>query len=545
MSGSRRSLLVALICVGAGLSAGPAAAVRPPSGPLTAYPELLTTEHFEIHYTGEIADPANLDRIVQQDAGELAANAERAYSTIVGEWGYPAPLSDGDAKVDIWVQNLNPASTGTVAFVSPDTVGNVSTSWMAVDPSVVTSQHVVAHELLHVLQVGTWIPADGWLLEGAAEWGGFAVDGYAGTDGSIGAPDMSLDCDSDSCGDDGYETGGYSRWPFFQYLSERFGNTFARDVFAKGASLADPLKTGAQLLDATLTDKGTTLPETFNDYTLANVAGSYGAAPLKGLPPTVHSTTLTGTATAALPVQRVAVNHLAGRYLRFQRGAGVSSQCFAATLTLSVALPAGSASKPAFFSSSLGAVGQRLASSGSTASITVPWDTCSGSVDGYLALPNPSSTADSQVFTVSGSLTVDPATVATPATPPDPLYVGPTVPGPGSDVPPSIFLYGAELVRVPAATRVVRLIVFSSGSGKLRAVVAGKALGTAQLRAGNNDIRFKLPASLIRSLRAAANRTLTLTSLSADGAVGTVVTRKVAVVAAPKKPAPKKPAPRR
>lgn len=541
MSGFRRLLLVALACACAGLAAGPAAAVRPPSGPLTAYPELLTTDHFQIHYTGEISDPANLDRIVQQQAGDLAANAERAYATIVGAWGYPAPLDDGDGKVDIWVQNLSPSSTGVVAYVDPDApLANFSTSWMAIDPSVVTSQHVVAHELLHVLQVGTWIPADGWLLEGSAEWGGFAVNGYAGTAGSIGAPDMSLDCDSDSCGDDGYETGGYSRWPFFQYLSERFGNAFVRDVFAKGASLADPAKTGAQLLGATLADKGTTLPEAFNDYTLANVAGAYSAAPLKGLPPTVHSTTLTGIATAALPVQRVAVNHLAGRYLRFRRGAGVSNQCFLAALTLTVALPSGSASKPAFFSSSLGAAGQRLTVSGSTASITVPWDTCSGSVDGYLALPNPSSTADSQVFTVSGSLTVDSSTVATPAAPPNPLYVGPTVPGPSGDVPPSILVYGAELVRVPAATRVVRLIVFSSGSGKLRAVVAGKVLGIAQLRAGNNDIRFKLPVSLMGSLHTAANRTLTLTSLSTAGAAGAVVTRKVAVVAAPKKPAPRR-----
>jgi hypothetical protein len=546
MSGSRRSLLLALICVCAGLTAGPAAAVRPPSGPLTAYPELLTTEHFEIHYTGEIADPANLDRIVQQDAGDLAANAERAYSTIVGAWGYPAPLDDGDGKVDIWVQNHNPALTNIVAAVTmDDPLLTASSSWVSIDPSVVDSLHVVAHELLHVLQFGTWAPPSGWLTEGTAEWAGFAVNGFAGTEGSIGAPDMSLDCDSDSCGDDGYEAGGYSRWPFFQYVSERFGNAFARDVFAKGAALADPAKTGAQLLDATLADKGTSLSETFNDYTLANVAGGYAAAPLKDVPPTVRSTTLTGTATAALPVQQVAVNHLAARYLKFQRGAGVSNQCFQATLSLTVALPAGSASKPAFFSSSLGAAGQRLAVNGSTASITVPWDTCSGSVDGYLALPNPSSTADSQVFTVSGSLTVDQTAIATPATPPNPLYVGPTVSGPVGEVPPAIFVYGAELVRVPAATRVVRLIVFSSGSGSLRAVVSGKTLGTAPLRAGNNDLRFKLPVSLVGSSRTTAVRPLTLTSLSTAGAVGAVVTRKLAVVAAPKKPAPKKPAPRR
>jgi hypothetical protein len=509
-------------------------------GPLTASPELLSTDHFEIHFTGELITPPNLARINRQQAGDLATGAERAYATYVTTWGYPPPLDDGDGKVDIWVLDLQTTTPGLLAFVAPDFGTNPSTSWMAIDARVVNPeqvQQVVAHELMHVLQVGTWVPADGWLLEGSAEWGGFAVDGYRGIEGSIGKPDMSLDCDGDSCGDDDYEAGGYSRWPFFQYLSERFGNTIVRDVFAKGAALADPAKTGGQLLHATLVDKGTTLPDAFNDYTLANVSGSYADAALKGLAPATYSTTLTGAATAALPVQRISVNHLATRYLKLTRGAGVSSQCFAATLSLTVAMPAASASKPAFFSAALGAVGQRLSISGNTASLTVPWDTCLGSADGYLALPNASSTADSQVFTVSGSLSVDTKTVATPAAPPSPIYSGPTIAGPAADLPPSILVYGAELLRIPAATRVLRLIVFSSGTGQLRAVVGGKPVGTAQLRSGNNDIRFKLTPALIGSLRSAASgaaRTLTLTSLSPQGATGATVTRKVAVAAAPK-----------
>ena len=548
MSASRRLLLLALLCACAGLYAGSASAARPPMGPLTIYPELLSTDHFEIHFTGELIVPPNKDRINRQQAGDLGAAAERAYATFVTTWGHPAPLNDGDGKVDIWVQDLQTATPGLLARVTPDVAANVSTSWIAIDPTVLNpqqTQHVAAHELLHVLQIGTWVPADGWLLEGSAEWGGFAVDDYRATDGTIGLPDMSLDCDGDSCGDDDYEAGGYSRWPFFQYLSERFGNTIVRDVFAKGAALADPAKTGGQLLDATLVDKGSTLPDAFNDYTLVNVAGGFGAAVLKGLAPTAYSTTLTGASTGALPVQRVSVDHLAARYLKLARGAGVGTQCYAATLSLTVAIPVGSASKPAFFSSALGSAGQRLAVNGSTASLTVPWDTCTGSAAGYLALPNASSTADSQWFTVSGSLTVDLKTPATPAAPPSPLYTGPTVAGPAADLAPSILVYGAELLRVPAATRVLRLIVFSSGAGQLRGALGGKAVGTAQLRAGNNDVRFKLSAAQIGSLRAAgsnASRTLALTSLSPQGATGTTVTRKVSVVAAPK---PKKSASRR
>jgi hypothetical protein len=136
---------------------------------------------------------------------------------------------------------------------------------------------VIAHELMHLIQYSQWITADAWLLEGTAEWAGFNVSGYSPFGGSIldtvGAPDMSLDCDSDACGNDYYETGGYSRWPFFEYLSDRFGIGVVKDVFARGAALADPAQTGATLLDSTLVTKGTTLSTVFGDYALAGPDG--------------------------------------------------------------------------------------------------------------------------------------------------------------------------------------------------------------------------------------------------------------------------------
>ena len=101
------------------------------------------------------------------------------------------------------------------------------------------------------------------------------------------------------------------------------------------------------------------------------------------------------------------MNHLAARYLKLQRGASAAAVCHAATLSLTVGLPAGINAKPSFFSRSLGAVAVPLSVNGNTATLAVPWDTCFGGYDGYLSLPNPSLNADARDFVVSGSLSVD------------------------------------------------------------------------------------------------------------------------------------------
>ena len=93
-------------------------------------------------------------------------------------------------------------------------------------------------------------------------------------------------------------------------------------------------------------------------------------------------------------------------------------------------------------------------------------------------------------------------------------------------------------MRVSTADRMVRLIVFSSGEGKLQASAGTKNLGTYRLRAGNNDIRFKLPQSIVNALRKPAGRTvnssvLTLKCLSPGGAAGVTVSRKLTLVKPP------------
>lgn len=535
---ARRLAALAATGAAAALFAGSAAAARPAA---FAQPETLTTTHFQIHYTGDFALPD--DRIVHQDAATLAANAEQAYATIVGGWGYPAPLNDGDGLIDIWVTDLSISASGAAALATVDAAGNTATGWIAVAPEATTALDVIAHELFHLAQFGIWIPADSWLLEGSANWAGIAVNGYRSTGNATLAPtlhqpDLSLDCDSDACGNDLYETGGYSRWSFFEYLAQRFGTAFVKETLQQGATLADPTKKGASLVAAALAARGASLGDVYADYTFANLAGNYSVEQLKGLAPDAYAQLATGNASAALPVVRVGVNHLAVRYLKLVRGGASAGPCYAATLALAVALPPGSSAKPAFYSKSLGAA-VPFAVTGTTASLSIPWDTCSGGYDGFVSLPNPSLAADGQVFTVSGSITVDTTVLAAPKGPPSPEYTGPTTVAPTGELAPSIFVYGAEIVRVSAASRVVRLIVFSSGAGKLQAAAGSTLLGTASLRAGNNDVRFRLPASMVATLRQtsgarASTSILTLTSFSTGGTAGKTVARKLAVVAAKK-----------
>jgi len=101
------------------------------------------------------------------------------------------------------------------------------------------------------------------------------------------------------------------------------------------------------------------------------------------------------------------------------------------------------------------------------------------------------------------------------------------------DVAPTLLLFGPEVLRLAAKETQLRLIVQSSGPGSVEAKLGSVVLGTATVRGGNNDLRFKLPAGVLRALRrtASSGNILTLTPVSANGVVtGQAVTRTVSVL---------------
>lgn len=550
------------------------------STPIVATFRLFTTEgHFIVHYQSDLA---KRDAITETQAGDIGALAERAYAAELAD-GYPSPLSDGTlgnepgdsgSRIDIYVDDLG--TTGALAFAQPDFWTSPAYGYIVLngaDPTEGLDQHTIAHELFHLIQFAVWLPSqlsDYWLLEGSAEWMGYKIDGFSygpvDTSYNLGNWDMALDCRDplgtykcDLSGD--YKNNGYSRWPFFEYVSERYGDDFVKSIFGQGAAGAG---SAAAALSNAIAAKGGSLADTFTDWTVANMTGSYSVAALQNLPPPTYGGPIATGTLASLNAKTkkgdplltsgttgpisVPVNHLSARYVALQRGdpTAPDAPCYTATLSISVALPAGIGARPYFWWSVKDKTGKAQAAlplsiNGSTASITLPWDTCDwGSTLGYLSLPNPTTMLDAQDFTISGTLTVDPTTQATATPPPDPVKQhGTTVDAPSSgsssaDGVPQIDVFGPEVLRIAADAKTLRLIVSSNGSGKLQATLGSLQLGTKPLRAGGNDLRFTLPKTALRTIRrtSAAANVLTLTPLSSAGAAGTSVTRRVVVQAA-------------
>jgi hypothetical protein len=535
----RRFVLLAAVAAGSAVLAGPALAFT------------INTPHFVVHYQSDLSDPATAPyAITQTTAGDIAALAERAYNAEVVVDGFPAPMDDGDGKTDIFVVDLSASSA--LGLTVPDNPGaTTSSSYIELDgttPEAAFSQHVIAHELFHAIQLKTWLPAntsDYWFLEGTAEWMGYRADGYNTLFGGgpfYGPQDMALDCSdpaTNKCDFNDYANNGYSRWSFFEYLTEKYGNAFVQDVLARGAAGAPGLS-AFDAISAALVAKGSTVADTYNAWTQADLTGAYSISALQNRQPPFVVNWQTGLG-GDLGKVLVPVNHLSTRTVEFTRGDGDTTHlCYAAHLQLTVAIPPGTQSKPVFWWNASGNPPVPLTINGNTATASIPWDTCTyADKKGFLALPNASSGpltgVDAADFSVKATVSVDsPRVIETSSTPPDPVgTVTSVIQVTAADVAPTLFLFGPEILRLSSVDTKLRLIVESGSEGTVQAKIGSVVLGTASIRAGNNDVRFKLPSGMLSRVRraAAAGNTLTLTPFSPNGTtIGQAVTRTISVL---------------
>ncbi|TML98314.1 MAG: hypothetical protein E6G03_00485 [Actinobacteria bacterium] len=505
----------------------------------------LSSDHFMVHYSGNDQDSTCTNFITQQSAGDLLGMFERAYTQFHSVMGYPTPVDDGDGKVDVSVDDFTNVCIpyGTIPPATPvpydrwdGIIAPTATPGaddIHLNATTGLTYPIVAHELFHLMEDAIAPGTDQWLQEGTAEWAAVRANLAAGGDEAN--PDRTVDCVGAECGDTDFDKNGYPGWMLFEYLAERYGDAEVRAVWDQ-AALSAPGTPGTTILGAVLP---VSLGNFFNDYTTARLTGNFTSPVLAGVLPTPYGTMDVSETTGALPTGVVAVNHLAVRYVTLSHGTS-NGPCYEASLTINVTIPAGVQSTPTYYSNTKGASAQALTASGSSASITVPWNTCSGSPDAYLSLPNDTLGLDGREFKLTGSVIVFKTNPATASEPPPGVHViGSVISAPTSDPAPMLQVYAPELLRVSAKTRLLRLAVFSSGDGKLQALLGSMSLGTASLRSGNNDVRFVLPKQLFNSLRTkSASNLLQLTSVSPGGSKGATVTRRV-LVQTPKKPKPK------
>lgn len=551
-----RSSPSALALVVLGALAGVLALGVPRASAIDPFPNqgiaTLSSSHFQVHYDRDDQSPSCAGSITQERAGDVLGMAERAYTLYLG-WGYPAAVldSDGNGLTEISVDDfaapcvsygaISPSvprdSSGGLgrwdALVNP--VAPAGAGELHLDAAKGLGYRAIAHEVFHLFQRAVYPTNDQWLEEGTAEWAALRAVGLLNTTGGVGQnDDRTSDCVGSECGDTEFDRNGYPGWLLFAYLAERYGNDAVKEVWNRVATVNNPAIPGTSDLSDVLVVHGTTLPSFFNAYANARLGGNFAA--VAGTLPAPGATLAIADTSGAIPTMDVAVNHLAVRYLALQRAAN-AGPCYAATLALNVTIPAGVSSAPTYYANTKGAVPQVLSISGSTASITVPWNTCTGSPDAFLSLPNGSLGIDGREFVLSGTVTVDRTSPAAASEAPAQLPVyGPVVTAPTSDPAPKLTLHAPELLRVSARDRLLRLVVYASGEGKLEATLGSSSLGTKTLRTGNNDLRFVLPLTVFKSIKSTAGPdVLRLTSKSPQGATGASITRRVDIQAPRKK----------
>jgi hypothetical protein len=550
---------LALFVLAAGLAVGVRGASAADPFPNTGITQ-LSSDHFQVYFSRNNPDPPCPTRfITQEKAGDVLRMAERAYG-FYNSWGYtpfsapqlhisvdefdkapPTCISDGtidpnmpvnatDGSLSLWDALINPVAPGGTDEIHLDGTQGKGLKY-----------HTIAREVFYlfgrVMNTSPWDPppaSNQWLAGASGEWAAFRTEGFATVtaDDLAGSTGRSLDCAGTECGVTDADHSGYPGWLLIEYLAERFGNDAVRELWTQ------PPGSALTQLSNILVTHGTTLPTFFNDYAAARLAGKFSASALTGvLPPTQDPPLAVPQASGLVPGKALSVNHLAVAYVKLTHGGDAAAACYQANLTMTVAIPPGVTSTPYFYANTVGAVAQPFTVSGSTASLVIPWNTCTGSPAAYVALPNTSLALDAREFVLGGSVTVDKTKPATPSAPPAQVPVGtPVTVVPSSDPAPMLSLHAPEVLRVAAGNRLLRFIVFASGDGKLQAALGSTALGTRSVRAGNNDVRYVLPKQLLKTLRVkSSTNILTLISLSSGGTKGMTLTRRV-VVQTPLKP---------
>jgi Family of unknown function (DUF6055) len=455
----------------------------------------LDSAHFAVHYPSSIS---------ATDAHTVSSNLESAYGTEVGAWGFSPPLRDGDSLVDAYVEDTG-GHLGESVRDNPS--ASTTSGYIVIDPSSTGDAETAAHELFHLLQYAIYARGAKFLKEGTAEWAGANV---AHTTSWLftywSTPDQPLDCVAGSpCGSNDLS---YARWIFFDYLSEQYGPGIVREIFEKAATLSagDDPAADVQAIDQALAAHGSSLSRAFNGFTAANAGATYSFPGLTSRHPRSIASTYTGANSATIAPQSLTIDHLASNYMYFYSGdPRVSSAgCGAATLTVTVELPAGTSSVPSIS----GAFGVHpLSVNGASAQVSIPWTSCQG-MQASLGVPNAGTTSadDGKQYVVRASITPTPVKQRGTAA-------------------PRITASFAKLAHVARPRLFLRFNVRSSGRGMLQVLLKSHYVrGSFSLRPGLNRLKLRLPASF-----RGGRHQIVLRVFSSTGARGQIVKRHVRI----------------
>lgn len=251
----------------------------------------------------------------------------------IGGMGYKKPLGDGskggNSKLDVYLKDVG--SKGLYGYCAPEKKKYRYTysGYCVLDedfdpaqfggaPALSSLKVTAAHEFFHAVQFAYDAAEDRWFMESTATW---IEERYAdGINdnkqylqyGQLGAPHESLDTFVNGGGNQ------YGNWAFWEYLTQRKGNSLVKNVWKKAATYKGaPDQYSTQALKTVLKNKGgfkKNFAAYSNALTLPAKFWDEGST-WPGSAPMTFSHTMTATSTPA--TNQVGLSHMASRNVRF------------------------------------------------------------------------------------------------------------------------------------------------------------------------------------------------------------------------------------
>ncbi|HEU4811619.1 MAG TPA: MXAN_6640 family putative metalloprotease [Nocardioides sp.] len=238
--------------------------------------------HFCLHWVSSTDDAPPSRTWVTRNLATL----NRVWRHHVGTLGYRPPVQDGtrggNKLFDVYLKELG--SQGLYGYCAPERrkpgTKFLASGYCVLDNDFARSQYGVppddslrvtaAHEFFHAIQFAYDYGEDQWFMEATATWmeERFADDVNDNRQylsyGQVGQPAEPLDFFNSS----GFNQ--YGNWPFFEYLSSRYGNRIVKRVWEQaGAFEGAPDKYSTRALRSVLGGRGA-FESVFRTYTAHN-----------------------------------------------------------------------------------------------------------------------------------------------------------------------------------------------------------------------------------------------------------------------------------
>ena len=407
-----RRALTAVLAAAALASAAPtgAHAARNLGGVPGNLTEQAVSQNFVVHYTSAPGDP---NAIAPEAAQGLLVTAERSLGDSKSRLDLPQPMDDGDGQADIYVYST-PSGGPERGLVRADSRDDRASGWIGIPPDATADPFTVTHQVVHLQQLGLYRPAGRVLAEGSATWAPLHL--YPGgirslPDQAQFFPDDPVDCSDDRI----CSQPGYNAWRFLELLAERHGPQIVRAIYDRSRSLGakDHRAHLIEALQDVLAARQTTLPQTFAEYTAANLVGGYVLQPLvrrRYGATEPFDDMATGTRTRRFRPRAVTLDHLAAAFYRVRSGSDAAGsgrgRCLRARMRVRVTGPA-DLEAPLYWAPFRPRRGRarEIELVRGRATLDLPWSTCGGREIG-IAFHNPSPATDGRTFTLSVRLDV-------------------------------------------------------------------------------------------------------------------------------------------